>query len=119
MDGGEGLRSGACGLGTFTAPADSIFVLFVARVCYRDLLDAGEDGMVKTVTVRRMGGSLGTTLPKDMVERLNLGPGDKIFAVETEGGILLTPYNPEFDEAMRLYERAASKYKNALRELAE
>jgi putative addiction module antidote len=65
-----------------------------------------------------MGGSVGTTLPREMVERLKVQPGDELFAVETEDGILLTPYDPDFERSMKLYERFGRKYRNALRELA-
>jgi len=74
--------------------------------------------VVRKVTVRKMGGSVGTTLPKDMAERLHVEPGDELFVIETEEGLLLTPYDPEFREALTAYERTASKYRNALRELA-
>ena len=66
-----------------------------------------------------MGGSVGATLPKDMAERLHVAPGDEVFVVETENGILITPYDPDFQNAMTAYERTASKYRNALRELAK
>jgi antitoxin MazE len=75
--------------------------------------------MVRKITLRRMGGSIGATLPKDMADRLHVKPGDEIFAVETEHGILLTPYDPTFEKAMAAYERTAAKYRNALRELAK
>lgn len=75
--------------------------------------------MVRKVKVRRMGGSLGATLPKDMMERLNVEAGDDMFAVETDDGILLTPFDPKFENAMAVYERGAGKYRNALRELAK
>lgn len=74
--------------------------------------------MVRKITLRRMGGSVGTTLPKEMVERLKVRPGDELFAIETDEGILLTPYDPAFEKAMRLYDRFARRYRNALRELA-
>ena len=74
--------------------------------------------MVQTVTVRMIGGELGFTFPKGMLERLNLGVGDKLFVVEVEGGILLAPYDPAAAEAMEVYRRGAEKYGNALRELA-
>lgn len=75
--------------------------------------------MVRKVKVRRMGGSLGATLPKDMMERLKMEAGDELFAIETDDGILLTPFDPHFEAAMAVYERGAGKYRNALRELAK
>ena len=75
--------------------------------------------MVKKITLRQVGGSIGATLPKDMAERLHVRAGDEVFIVETAQGILITPYDPAFEEAMAAYERVASKYRNALRELAK
>jgi putative addiction module antidote len=75
--------------------------------------------MVRKVTLRKMGGSVGATLPKDMADRLHVQAGDEVFVVETEQGVLLTPYDPNFQKAMKAYERTASKYRNALRELAK
>ncbi len=75
--------------------------------------------MVKEVTVRRVGGSVGTTLPKDMADRLRVAPGDRLLAVETEDGILLTPYDPDTQEALAIAARAAKRYQNALRQLAK
>lgn len=75
--------------------------------------------MTAEITLRRMGGSIGATLPKEFVDRLNLSAGDTVHVTETEAGLLLTPYDPSFERAMRVYERGAKKYRNALRELAK
>ena len=75
--------------------------------------------MVKDLKLRQAGGSVSATIPKDMAERLHLTPGDRVMAVETEHGILLTPYDPQFEQAMEIATRAAKKYRNALRELAK
>jgi putative addiction module antidote len=75
--------------------------------------------MVKEVTLRQAGGSVSATLPKDMADRLNIGPGDKILAVETDRGILLTPYDPDAEESLALAGKAAKQYRNALRHLAK
>ena len=75
--------------------------------------------MQKTITLRRIGGSLGSTFPKEIVDRLNVAEGDKLFVVEREDGILLTPYDPKFDKVMEAYEVLSRKYRNALRELAK
>lgn len=75
--------------------------------------------MVREVTVRRVGGSMGTTLPKDMAERLRVEPGDVLLAIETDVGILLTPYDPVVQEALAVAARAAKRYRGALRALAK
>lgn len=75
--------------------------------------------MVKEVTLRRSGGSIGATLPKEMADRLHLEAGDRVLAVETDKGILLTPYDPQVEHALGIARRLAKKYRNALRELAK
>lgn len=75
--------------------------------------------MVRKVTLRQMGGSIGATLPKDIADRLHLEAGDEVFIIETEDGVLITPYDPDFARALAAYRRGARKYRNALRELAE
>ena len=74
--------------------------------------------MVKELTLRQAGGSVSATLPKDMADRLHIGAGDNILAIETDRGILLTPYDPTTQESLVLAAQAARKYRNALRELA-
>lgn len=74
--------------------------------------------MMKTVTVRQTGTSVSATIPKDMAERLHIQQGDQIFAVETADGVLLTPYDPTLDQAMRALRRIARNRRAALRELA-
>jgi len=75
--------------------------------------------MVKELTLRRVGGSIGATLPKDMADRLHLAPGDRVLAVESDNGILLTPYDPHVERALAIARRTAKKYRNALRVLAK
>lgn len=74
--------------------------------------------MAKKVTARKMGGSVGATLPREFVDRYHIKAGDVLNVVETSDGILITPFNPEFEKAMNAYERGARKFRNALRELA-
>jgi len=75
--------------------------------------------MVKEVSARKVGGSIGTTIPKDMAERLHIEPGDRLFAIETENGILLTPFDPVTQQALTLATESAKRYREALRELAK
>jgi putative addiction module antidote len=74
--------------------------------------------MLKQIRLRQAGGSVSATLPKEMADRLSLGAGDEVLAVETTDGILLTPYDPATLEAVRVGRRLAKRYRNALRELA-
>lgn len=75
--------------------------------------------MVRELTLRQVGGSIGATLPKDMAERLHLQVGDRILAVEMDRGILLTPYDPDVEAGLAVAAHAAKKFRNALRELAK
>ena len=75
--------------------------------------------MVRELTLRQVGGSIGATIPKDMAERLHLEVGDRVLAVETARGILLTPYDPDLEAGLAVAVRAARKFRHALRELAK
>jgi putative addiction module antidote len=75
--------------------------------------------MTRGLRLRRAGGSIAATLPKDMADRLHLAAGDTVLAVETDQGILLTPYDPLTEEALAIAAQASSRYRNALRKLAE
>lgn len=75
--------------------------------------------MVKQITTRQSGGSITATLPKEMMDRLHIAPGDKLFAIETKDGVLLTPYDPNFDKAVLAFEKVRSQYRNTLKKLSE
>jgi putative addiction module antidote len=75
--------------------------------------------MTRMVKLRKMGGSVGATLPRDIVDRLHLADGDTLFIVETEQGILLSPYDPVAADALAIAADAQRTYRNALRELAK
>ena len=75
--------------------------------------------MTRGLKLRRAGGSISATLPNDMAERLHLAAGDTVLAIETDRGILLTPYDPQIEEALAIAARVSGQYRNALRELAK
>ncbi|MEE3716529.1 AbrB/MazE/SpoVT family DNA-binding domain-containing protein [Tumidithrix elongata RA019] len=72
-----------------------------------------------TLKIRKVGNSLGTTFPKEIVSKFNLAEGDTLFVTETHDGICLTPYDPDFEAAMQAFDVTRKKYRNALRQLAE
>ena len=75
--------------------------------------------MTKDTTIRAIGNSAGTTIPKPMLERYRLGEGDRVHLIETAEGILITPYDPDFADAMAIHDEGAKRYRNAMRELAK
>ena len=70
--------------------------------------------------IRKIGNSVGVILPKELLARLNLKEGDKLFPIEQPGGgLILTPHDPDFEKAMAVARRGMKRYHNALAELAK
>lgn len=74
--------------------------------------------MLKTA-VRRVGNSLGITLPRAIVESYHLNEGDELHLIETGDGLILTPFDPTFTEWAKAYEKTNKRYRNTLRALAK
>ena len=72
-----------------------------------------------TLTVITVGNSLGVVLPKEATSRLELKKGDKIFLTKRPDGYRITPYDPEFEEQMKVARSVMKRRRNALRELAK
>jgi putative addiction module antidote len=71
------------------------------------------------LTIRKVGNSMGVTFPKELLNKLRVSEGDKIYVTETPEGILLSAYTPNFAEAMEAYAEGSSKYRNTLHKLAQ
>lgn len=70
--------------------------------------------------VRKFGNSLGVVLPKDVIQRLGTGEGERLFLVESSAGAYeLTPYDPDFAKKMAKAEDIAGRYRNTLRALSK
>jgi len=74
--------------------------------------------MPAEVTLRQDGGSVSATTPSEMARGFHLAPGDRVQTIETEHGILLSPFDPTVQEALALATDAARQFQPALRELA-
>lgn len=74
---------------------------------------------MQAIKIRRIGNSLGATLPRQVLQRLNVSEGETVFLTETPQGFSLTAYDPAFHAAMQAFERTRKKYRNALRALAK
>ena len=75
--------------------------------------------MTETTKVRRFGGSLGFIIPKSVADSMALYEGDDLFLVSTAEGIMLSPYDPDFAEAMEDAREFMHTHRNAFRELAK
>lgn len=75
--------------------------------------------MIQSLKLRKIGNSVGVTFSKELLEKLNLSEGDTLFVTETEHGLQLSPYDPEFEKAMAIYRQGSQKFRQALKELAK
>ena len=66
-----------------------------------------------------VGTSTGTILPKDMLSALNVEKGDKLFAVKTPDGYLLTPYDPDVEAQVKAGRDFMKSYRETFRTLAK
>jgi putative addiction module antidote len=72
------------------------------------------------IKVRKFGNSLGVVLPKEVINRLETGDGERLFLIEAaEGDYRLTPYDPAFEKQMEKAGEIMSRYRNTLRALAK
>ncbi len=69
--------------------------------------------------VRKFGNSLGVVLPEEVINRLHIGDGERLFLVEaSDGAYRLTP-DAAFEKKMSKTEDIIGRYTNTLRDLAK
>jgi putative addiction module antidote len=70
--------------------------------------------------IRKIGNSLGVVLPKEAVNRLQAGEGDRLFLIEgPNGAYQLTPYDPAFGKKIKQAEDIIGRYRNTLHTLSK
>lgn len=74
--------------------------------------------MVK-LELTSIGESLGVVLPREVLQRLQVGEGDSLFALETPTGVELTPYDPEVETQLQVARRVMLEDREVLHKLAE
>jgi putative addiction module antidote len=72
-----------------------------------------------TIKIREVGNSLGVVFPKELLARLRVAKGDKLFVQETVDGLRLTAYDPEFQRQMEIAEMVMREDRDALRALSK
>lgn len=74
---------------------------------------------MSSLKLTNIGNSVGVVLPKELLAKLRVGKGDRLYAVETPNGIELTPYDPEFAAQMDVAEEIMREDRDVLKKLAE
>jgi putative addiction module antidote len=69
--------------------------------------------------LRKIGNSVGVVLPKDVLARLRVAEGDKLFVHDTPDGIKLSAHDAEFEEQMKIAREIMHERRAVLRELAK
>lgn len=70
--------------------------------------------------IRKVGNSLGVTLPAEVARALKVREGDPLYLTEgPAGSFRVTPFDPEFADSLEAAESFMARYRNALRELAK
>ena len=69
--------------------------------------------------VTTIGNSTGVILPLEILRRLRVRKGDKLYVIETPTGIQLTPYDPDLAAQMDVAEDVMREDRDVLRKLAE
>lgn len=70
--------------------------------------------------IRKIGNAFGVILPREILNKMNLKEGDRLFLTEGAGGdYRITPYDPVFEKHMSAMEEGMARYRNTLRELAK
>ena len=75
--------------------------------------------MTKVLKIRKIGGSLGVVLPKDVLADLGVGEGDLLYPVRTSEGVRFLRHDPDFEEALDAGRAFMQRYPSAMKKLAE
>lgn len=73
---------------------------------------------MKIIKLKKIGGSFGAILPREMLQRQHLAANDEVFVVETPDGIRLTAVDLATAAAMAVYAQGAHEIRVALAALA-
>lgn len=67
----------------------------------------------------QIGNSVGVILPKEVLARLKVDKGDRLFLTEATDGVLLTPYDPTIEEQLRLGREFMHEFRDTFHQLAK
>ena len=72
-----------------------------------------------TLKLTTVGSSTGAVFPKELLAQMNLTKGDKLYAIETPNGFLITPYDPSIEEQLEVGRDFMREYRDTFKVLAK
>ncbi len=69
--------------------------------------------------IRKVGGSHGVILAKEILDSLGLREGDEVFVLRAPDGVKLVPYDPKFARVVEFARDFMRRYRDDMRELAK
>jgi putative addiction module antidote len=72
-----------------------------------------------TLKITQIGNSMGVILPKEVLARLKLEKGDRLFLTDAPGGVTLTPYDAGVEEQLAMGREFMREYRDTFRQLAK
>ena len=75
--------------------------------------------MHTVLKVTTVGNSLGVILPRELLDRLRVGKGDRLIVLETPAGLTLTAYDPAFAAQLDAAEQVLRQHRDALAQLKD
>jgi putative addiction module antidote len=75
--------------------------------------------MTEKTKIRKLGGSLALIVPKSVADSMAIKEGDEVFISSSGDGMNVSPYDPEFADAMEDAREFMRSHRNAFRELAK
>jgi putative addiction module antidote len=72
-----------------------------------------------TLKITKIGNSDGVILPKEVLARLKLVTGDKVFLTDAPGGATLTPHDPDFEAQLEVGRAFMRDYRDTFNALAK
>lgn len=75
--------------------------------------------MNMTLKIKKIGNSAGVILPKELLARLRVGPGDQVHVTESPDGLRITAHDPDFAAKMEAANKIMREDRDILRVLAQ
>jgi putative addiction module antidote len=75
--------------------------------------------MTSPLRITQIGNSLGVILPKEVLNQLKVTKGDSLFVSETPDGVLLSAFDPSFEEQVARGREFMDEYRDTFRTLAK